>query len=132
MFSRELGCFDFAFGAALAKATGHEDRVIAFQMRGGIALVKDLGVDPVHIDLAAVVHAAVDQGLFDGLIGVFKLGVFAHNGHGNFAVCVVDPVVDVVPAVEIWFRGRGDLEGVQHRLVKAFAVVGQRGFVDGL
>jgi hypothetical protein len=43
---------------------------------------------------------------------------------------ILQPVHHVGPAVEVGARRRRDLEGVQHRLIEAGAVIGQRRLVD--
>ena len=70
-FAGELRGLDLALGPAFAKATGHKDRVEAFQVRGRVFAVKEFGIDPLNLDLDPVCHAAVGQGLSDGFVGVF-------------------------------------------------------------
>ena len=122
--------FDFAFGAAFTKTARYEDRVIALKVRRSVGFVEHLGVDPLNIDLHTVGHAAVDQGLFDRLIGVFQLGVFANDGNVHLTVGVVNAVFDVEPTAKAWFRGWRNAERIQNRLIQTFVVIGQRCLID--
>ena len=70
------------------------------------------------------------QRLGNRLIGVFQLGVFADDGDLHLALGVEDAVGHILPFVQVGFRCRRDLEGVQHRLVQPLAVIGQRRLVD--
>ena len=89
-FAREgCGGLDLAFGPALAKAAGHQNGVKAFKM-GRRVLCRKARHRPIRFaDLDPVGHAAMGQRLGDGFIGIFQLGVFAHNGHADFAFGVV-------------------------------------------
>ena len=100
-------------------------------MRRGVFGVEDFGIDPFDLDLHAVGHAAMGQRFGNGFIGVFNWSVFADDGHFHFAFGVVDAVADVFPFGQIGFGGGADLERVQHRLIQTFAVIGQRGVVNG-
>ena len=121
---------DFTFGAAFAKSTGDEDCVEPFKVGRCIFGIKNFGIDPRHVYLNAVGHAAMCQRLFEGLIGIFQLGVFADNRNVNFAVGGVNAVINIVPDLQVGLgRGR-DVERVQHRLIEALFVIGKRRFVD--
>ncbi len=52
----------------------------AFKPGARVFAFEYFGVDPFGLHAGAVGHAAVGQGLGDGFVGVFKLGVFADDG----------------------------------------------------
>ena len=126
----ELGRLDLALGAAFAEAAGHEDRVVVLEIGGGVLAVEELGIDPAHLDLHPVRHAAMGQCLGNGFVGILELRVLAHDGDVDLALGVVDALADIVPLLEVGARCRGDLERIQHRLVEPLAVIGERRVVD--
>ena len=46
-------------------------------------------------------EGSVDEGFFEGLVGVFVLDVLADDGDGDFVFGVVGAVDDVLPAGEV-------------------------------
>ena len=70
------------------------------------------------------------QSLGDRLIGVFKLGVFTDNRHAHVAFGVLNAVVNVVPHGQIGARCRGDVKGIQNRLIETLRMIGQRRLID--
>ena len=79
----ELGRPDLAFGAPLAEAAGHKDRVKTLEMGCGVLGLENLGVNPLGGDAHAVRHAAMGQRLGDGFVGVLELGVLADDGDAD-------------------------------------------------
>ncbi|MPL84476.1 hypothetical protein SDC9_30441 [bioreactor metagenome] len=132
LFARILRGADLAFGAALAEAAGHQDRVELFKMRAGVFALEDLGVDPFGLHPHPVRHAAVGQRLSDRLVGVLELHVFADDRHPDHALGIGQPVHHVFPAGHVGLRRGRDAEGVEHRLVETDAVIGERRLVDRL
>ncbi len=100
--------------------------------KGGdaVGVLEKLGVDPFGADLDAVGYAAVGQGLGDGFVGVLELGVFADDGDAHLALGIVDAVDHVLPYGKIGFRRGRNAERVEHRLVHAGRVIGQRRLVN--
>ncbi len=97
--ARELRRANFAFGAALAEAAGHQDAVDVFEERRGIFALEDFALDPVELDLHLVGDAAMRQRLDQRFIGVLHAGVFADNGDGHLAFRIAHALVDGVPAL---------------------------------
>ena len=123
---------DLALAPALAKATRHENRVHRFELGGdvGILALEDLGIDPLHIDLDAVRHPAVNQRFVERLVGILQADIFADDADGNLAFGIGVAIGHVVPARQVGIGGVGDTESAQHFGVEAFAVILQRHRID--
>src|SRR4029453_3421150 len=99
-FAGELDAGDFALAAALTEAAGDQDAVQRLEpgREVGVFAFEHLGVEPVDVDLDPVGDAAVDQGFAKRLIGIRQADIFADHSDRNFALGIIDPVHDVVPA----------------------------------
>src|ERR1019366_9331509 len=73
MFASETNGANHAFDAALAKAAGNQDAVVAFQLPLPIVSLPPLGFNPVDLKLQAVSQRAMDQRFFQALIGILVL-----------------------------------------------------------
>ena len=74
-------------------------------------------------------EGSVDEGFFEGLVGVFVLDVFADDGDGDFVFGVVGAVDDVLPAGEVGGLGF-DAEVLEGEGVDAFGGEGEGDLVD--
>ena len=97
----EPGRFDLAFGAPLAEAARHQDGVGVLQGLHRAAVLEDLALDPLEIDLDVVGDAAVGQGLGEGLVGILQAGVLADHGDGHLAFRLDGALGDVLPGFQI-------------------------------
>ena len=130
MLAGKFGGFDLAFCAALAKPAWHQDRVEALQMRRHILAFENFRIDPLNLHAHAIGHAAMGKGFRDRFIGIFQLRIFSHNRNSHRTFGVVNPIGHVFPTREIRLWSRSNLKRVKHRLIQAFAVIGQRGLID--
>src|SRR5688572_30489054 len=79
----ELNGLDLPFDAALAKAAGDEDPVVAGEQRPRAFALDLFALDSANADLALVVNAGMIEGLVDRLVGVLVLGVLADDGDAD-------------------------------------------------
>ena len=71
--------------------------VVVVGMAVGVAGLEAFGFDPGDFELEVVGEGSVDEGFFEGLVGVFVLDVFADDGDGDLVDGVVGAVDDVLP-----------------------------------
>ena len=100
-------CNQHAFNAPLAEASGHENTVVVGQLFfvSAVAGFQSFRLNPVHMQLQIVGQRAVDQRLFQRLVGVFVLDVLADDANRDLSLRVIDAVNDVFPFREIAFLG---------------------------
>src|SRR4051794_28333575 len=71
-WSREVRRADLALHAAHAEAARNQDAVALLELALGFGTVEPLGVHPAHIDLRAVMDAAVPKRLDHRQVGVLE------------------------------------------------------------
>ena len=79
-----------AAGAAVAEAARHQDAVRAVAEAVAALLLERLGLDPLHVDLDAVLEAAVDEGLVQALVRVLEADVLADDVDRHLALRLPD------------------------------------------
>src|ERR1700676_3486417 len=123
---------DHALTAALAESAGNQDAVVTAEAsRGGYGGVDFFGFDPFEYALVVMRQAAMEQGLAEAFVGVFKLHVLANDGDAHFADGIVEAVNQVDPALQI-LRMIGELKGTQNLGVQTFAGQLDRHSVNGV
>ena len=120
---------DLALGAAVAEAAGDEDAVEALEQAGAAAFFQVLGVDAHDLHPGVVRDAGVGDGLVDRFVGVLELDVFADDADFHGMGGVVDAAGELGPDVA---GGLGfvQAEEIDHELVEALALEGERELVD--
>ncbi len=73
--------------------------VVVVGMTVGVAGLEAFGFDPGDFELEVVGEGSVDEGFFEGLVGVFVLDVFAYDADGDFVEGMVGAVDEVLPEV---------------------------------
>ena len=134
VLARKADAVQHAGNAALAKSSGDENAVKAFQLRliAAVVLVlrlQTLGFNPLQIQFQVVVQRGVYQRFFQGLIAVLVLHVLAHHADQHFVLRVVGPVDKALPGrhVAVFCLYSQILE---HQFVHALVGKGQGTFVD--
>src|SRR5271155_2787995 len=85
-FAGELNRVDHALNAALAKATGHQNAIVAPQARSSDLRRSDLlSFDPFENGFLIVGQAAMEESFAEAFVGVFELDVFANDRNADFA-----------------------------------------------
>ena len=128
VFARPAHRGDLAFDAALAEAAGHEDGVHARERMGAVFL--DVGgLDVVHVDARARLHAGVGQRLVQRDVAVLDLDVLADHGDVDLAVGIGLRGDHLFPLGEIR-RRHVEPQLVDHDLVETLLVQQHRDLVD--
>ncbi len=91
---------DLALDRPRAEATGNEDAVDASQLRGRLVGAERLGVDPVDLEVRAVVDGTVLERLDDREVGVLQLHVLADDGDAHAVGELVDAPAERLPLLE--------------------------------
>ena len=96
---------------------------------GGLVGVERLGVDPLDLEVRAVVDGAVLERLDDRQVGVLQLHVLAHDRDAHAALELVDAAAERLPALE---PARRDLEPevLEHELVELLVAQAERHRVE--
>ena len=95
---------DLALEAAGAEAAGDDHAVELGQATGGQQAFDVLGLDPVDLDLGAVVEPGVLQALDDGQVGVGQLHVLADQADAHRLGGRLDEVDDPLPRAQVELR----------------------------
>ena len=131
MVARVAGSRHHALDAALAEPAGDDDGVERAQAVRRELSRHQLGVDPVELDVRAVVEAGVAQGLDDGEVRVGHVHVLADDAHPDPARHRLDPADERLPLGEVDPVVRlVDAEGAAHVGVEALLVEDERDLVD--
>ena len=121
---------DFAFNAAFAKATGHQDGVKTSQLAH-----RDFGdgfrVYVFNLDSHVVFHTGVAQCFVDRFVAVAQVHVLAHHRDGDFPLRVFHFKHQVVPALEVGGLGV-QAQFVANQAVQPLFVQHARHFVNGV
>ena len=115
--------------APLAEATRHDEPVEPGQEPLGPLPLDVLAVDRLHAHLRVAGDATMIEGLVDALVGVAVLGILPHQRDRHLVLRVAEPMEDVVPGIEIGWRGL-DPEAPQDDVVDAVGLERQRHLVD--
>ena len=119
---------DFAFDAALAEASGDEDRIDALQRADAVAFDR-LRIDVMDLHLAAGMDAGVDQRFGQRLVRLREIDILAHHRHVHLVLGMHQRVDQLVPDRKI--RGlRTEGEFAADDLVETFGVQRRRNLVD--
>ena len=121
---------DLALEAAAAEAAGDQDAVGVGEPRGGGAAGQRLGVDPVDLDPAAVAEAGVAQRLGDRQVGVLELDVLADDRDPHPLVGLARRARRASRQPSRSAARRVEAEVLEHEVVDALALEGQRALVD--
>ncbi len=93
---------DFAFDAALAKAAGDEQAVVAAQQPFGAFAFRSSSLWMRRMRIwARWRDAGVVERFVDRFVGVAMLGVFADDGDADFVLGVSQPLQQIAPVVEV-------------------------------
>src|SRR5580658_3038732 len=131
-FAGELNGVDHALDAALAKAAGDEDAVVATQARGrGFWGVDFFGFDPFENGFLIVGEAAVEKGFAEAFVGVFELDVFSYYRDADFAGGIVHAINEIEPGAHVG-RPVLQLHVTQDLRIEAFAAEFDRDGVNGV
>ena len=88
-----------------------------------VALLEQLRVDPLDVDLHPVGEAAMVERFIERFIRVEQADIFADHANRHFPFGVELAIHDVDPAIELG-RGRvADAEGAQHFAVQPFGMI---------
>ena len=124
---------DLALDAALAEAAGDDDAVEVAQAAVGEQPVDLLGLDPLDLDLGAVVEAAVAQGLDHRQVGVGQVDVLADDAdaHRRSDVAASMRSTRRCPVGEVGLGvGTVEAQDAAHVVVEALVVEHERDLVD--
>src|SRR4051794_9251127 len=89
---------------ARAEPAGNEHAVDLLELRLGLFEGHSLGVDPAHVDRAAVMDAGMVQRLVHREVGVLELDVLADERDLNFSLAPADPLGQLKPLAEVGLR----------------------------
>ena len=128
MLASETDRLDLAFGAALAEAARHEDRIEVVE-RGRRSALDLLGIDVLDHHPRAGLDAGVVQRLVQRLVGVGQVDVLAHHADAHGALGMLQPVDQRVPVGQVC-RPRLQAEHVADDLVETLLVQHRRDLVD--
>ena len=98
VFTGVANALDLAFGAADAKAAGHDDAVTSFKLFGDVGGIDVSGFDEPEFDVHSMMHRAMFGGLDDRCIGIAQAGVLAGQGDVHLSFLLADPVGIPLPA----------------------------------
>ena len=124
----EAGGGDLALEATLAEATGDQHAVEIGEAARGQQPFDVLGLDPVDLDLGAVVEAGMLQALDHREVGVGQADVLADQADPHRLDRLLDHRHDRLPRREI--DRRVEPQHVAHDIVEALVVEDQRQLVD--
>ena len=99
--------------------------------QGFVFLFKNRRINPFNLHPDIIGNAAVNQSFHQGFISIFQHDIFADNGNAHFAIGGGDAPDDIAPSIKLRRGGIFNPESGQHFGVKAFAVIGERDFVNG-
>ncbi len=129
-FPRGARGADLALPSTAAEASGDQDAVGAIEPRRDLGVADGLGVDPVDLDLAAVVDGRMLERLGDRQVGVLELHVLADERDPHGAARLAGAARDRLPAAQV---GRRRVESevlLEDVVVDALGVEHQRHLVD--
>ena len=130
VLARVLGGGDLALGAPLAEAAGDDDAVEVVQAPLGQQALDVLGLDPLELDLAGVVEAAVLERLDDRQVGVLEAHVLADDPDAHRALgAELDPVDQDLPLAEVGV-GAVEAQDLADDVVEALLVQHERDLVE--
>src|SRR5882757_10053092 len=119
---------NLSFDAALAEATGHEDRIHSLESMSSV-LLDVSGLDVVNVDTRAALQAAMHQRFVQRQIRVADLHVLADHRDVNLPVRIRFGAHDLTPLGEI--RGRHlEAQLVNDNVIQRLLTVKQRDLVD--
>ena len=132
VFAGVAGGGDFPLSAAVAKATGDEDALEAFEVGFGPGFFNALGIDADDLDLGVVGGSGVGEGFVDAFVGVLKLDVLSDDSEADVMGGMDDALDKLAPAGEVGLGGVGDVEDAADHVVEPFFVELDGDLVDGV
>ena len=121
---------DLALDAAGAEAAGDDDAVEVGQAAGGQQALDLLGLDPVDLDLGAVVEPGVLEALDDRQVGVGQLDVLADQADRTGSVAASTSATTCSHGPRSSRCGRLEPQHLADDVVEALVVEDQRQLVD--
>ena len=130
VFACMLNCANFAFHAAVTKATRYQNRINPIQDINAFAL-NVFGIDVADVHFSAVMDTCVINRFDQRFIGIQKIHVLTDHGDGHFFLWVELGVGNVIPFRKISFFTR-QIELLNDQVVKARFVQHTRNLIDSI
>ena len=106
VFPRVLHCCNFAFNAAVTKATGDQDSVQRCQNIGSLRF-EVLRIDVFDINVRIGVQTRMPKGLVERLVSINEISVFTHHSYFHPSASFGELSGDnVIPLGEVSITGR--------------------------
>ena len=122
---------DLSLRAALAEASGHDDRISLREAFGDDDLFEFLGIDVIGDDLGFVGDGAVRDRLMHALVGIDGMDILADDRDVERDLRILRGLNDALPFAEIRLPAP-DVEFFANPLVESFLMIVERNLVDGV